>query len=486
MSAATFYWHDYETWGTSPKWDRASQFAGIRTDWDLNIIGKPLVMYCQPAVDMLPHPGACLVTGITPQKALDEGMCEADFFKEISKEFSQPGTCGVGYNSLRFDDEFTRYGFYRNFIDPYAREWQNGNSRWDLIDVVRLTRALRPEGIEWPEREPGVPSFRLEILTAANGIAHEEAHDALSDVYATIEMAKLVKTHQPKLFDFCLNLRNKVEAAKYLDVNQARPVLHVSRMIPASLGCISPVLPVAAHPTNKNSVIVYDLRHDPSDLLNLDIDEIEARLFVASDELPEGSERIALKEVHINKAPVLSPMTTLTEAAADEWHIDTRLVHEYAQLIIAEHNRLQQKLLTLFSKKQFAAETDPDAMLYDGFIKLQDRKTCDQVLTTEPKNLQALQAVFNDPRLPELLFRYRARNWPETLSKAEFRQWSDFCQNRWQDNDGRIGISLKTYGQQLAAMSIDPELDDSQRAIVDALLDWPVEIEKLLLEKMSA
>jgi len=479
----TFYWHDYETWGTSPKWDRASQFAGIRTDWDLNIIGKPLVIYCQPAVDMLPHPGACLVTGITPQKARDEGLCEADFFKEISKVFSQPGTCGVGYNSLRFDDEFTRYGFYRNFIDPYAREWQNGNSRWDLIDVVRLTRALRPEGIEWPEREPGVPSFRLEILTAANGISHEAAHDALSDVYATIDMAKLVKAQQPKLFEFCLNLRNKTEAVKFLNVNQPKPVLHVSRMIPASLGCISPVLPVAAHPGNKNSVIVYDLRHDPSDLINLDIDEIEARLFVSKEELPEGTERIALKEVHINKAPVLSPMSTLTDHAADEWSIDTQLVNEYAHLLIAQQHSLKQKLSALYSKKQFAAETDPDAMLYDGFLQSHDRKICDQVLTSEPQNLEALQSAFNDPRLPELLFRYRARNWPETLNKSELSQWRSFCQHRWQDSDGQVGINLKTFGQQLAAMSIDPQLDDSQRAVIDALLDWPVEIEKQLLVK---
>ncbi len=485
MSTSIFYWHDYETWGISPKWDRASQFAGIRTDWDLNVVGPPLVIYCQPASDMLPHPGACLVTGITPQKARDEGLCEADFFKEIAREFSQPGTCGVGYNSLRFDDEFTRYGFYRNFIDPYAREWQNGNSRWDLIDVVRLTRALRPEGIEWPEREPGVPSFRLEILTEANGISHEAAHDALSDVYATIEMAKLIKTRQPKLFDFCLNLRNKTEAAKYLNSNQPKPVLHVSRMIPASLGCISPVLPIAQHPTNKNSVIVYDLRHDPSALLNLDVDEIQARLFVSNDELAEGVERIALKEVHVNKAPVLSPMSTLTDAAAGEWSIDVQQVNEYAHWLIAEQHKLKHKLSELFSRKQFAAESDVDAMLYDGFIQSHDRKVCDQVLITEPANLHALQSTFNDPRLPELLFRYRARNWPETLNQAESRQWQSFCQNRWKDIDGQIGINLKSYGQQLAAMSIDPELDDRQRALVDALLDWPIEIEKKLLEKQA-
>lgn len=475
MSTPTFFWHDYETWGTSPKWDRASQFAGIRTDWDLNIIGQPLMTYCQPADDMLPHPGACMVTGISPQKARAEGICEADFFREIHKEFSQPGTCGAGYNSLRFDDEFTRYGFYRNFIDPYAREWQNGNSRWDLIDVVRLTRALRPEGIEWPEREPGVPSFKLEQLTAANGIAHEAAHDALSDVIATIEMAKLIKQKQPRLYDFCLNLRSKHEAAKLLQVATAKPVLHISRMIPAKLGCISPVIPVAAHPSNKNSIIVYDLRHDPSALLRLEVDEIRQRLFVPAGELPEGVERIALKEVHLNKSPVLSPMSTLTDEAASEWKIDIMQVQEYLAAINAAGN-LTAKLHELFQSQQFAAETDPDAMLYDGFIKPHDRKVCDQVLTTEPGFLAQLGSGFSDPRLPELLFRYRARNWPETMNEREKQQWDSYRMQRLEDSDAKIGVNLKSYRKELAAMAIDPELDNAQRALVDELIDWPNEI----------
>jgi exodeoxyribonuclease I len=476
MSTPTFYWHDYETWGTSPKWDRASQFAGIRTDWELNVIGKPLVMYCQPADDMLPHPEACLITGITPQQARSEGLCEAEFFQEVNKAFSQPGTCGVGYNSLRFDDEFTRYGFYRNFIDPYAREWQNGNSRWDLIDVVRLTRALRPEGIEWPEREPGVPSFRLEVLTEANGISHESAHDALSDVYATIEMARLIKNKQPRLFEFCLNLRKKTEAAKYLNSIEQKPVLHVSRMIPARLGCISPVLPLMPHPTNKNSVIVYDLRHNPEDLLQLDIDAIQQRLFVASEDLPEGVERIALKEIHINKSPVLSPLSTLTDEAADEWQIDQVAMRSYADMLRSS-KQLQNKIRAIFSQNHFQPETDPDGMLYDGFINNGDKKLCEQVLNTSVEDLGSLSNAFQDPRLPELLFRYRARNWPGSLTVQEKSRWQAFCRDRLNDVDGKTGINLKNYGQKLAQLAIDPETSEHDKAIIDALLDWPAVIQ---------
>ena len=191
MSANSIYWYDFETFGNNPRRDRASQFAGIRTDEDLNIIGDPLVMYCKPANDFLPNPMACLITGITPQLTLEKGIAEAEFTRRILEEFAQPGTCVAGYNSIRFDDEVTRQLLYRNFHDPYEREWKNGNSRWDIIDMVRLCAATRPEGIEWPKKEDGSNSFRLEELTKANGITHAEAHDALSDVLATIEFAQV-------------------------------------------------------------------------------------------------------------------------------------------------------------------------------------------------------------------------------------------------------------------------------------------------------
>ena len=162
--------------------DRASQFAGVRTDLDLNEIEAPLMMYCQPAYDYLPHPQACLVTGITPQTAQQEGLPECEFIRRIHAAFSRPQTCVAGYNSIRFDDELTRQLLYRNFYDPYEREWKHGNSRWDIIDMLRLCHALRPEGLQWPQRDDGAVSFRLETLSAANGLLHENAHDALSDV----------------------------------------------------------------------------------------------------------------------------------------------------------------------------------------------------------------------------------------------------------------------------------------------------------------
>lgn len=250
-ATATFYIHDYETFGKSPSLDRPAQFAGVRTDMDFNIIEEPLVIYCAPADDYLPEPEAVMITGITPQVARAKGVNEAEFTRQIHQAFSVAGTCILGYNNIRFDDEVSRNIFYRNFYDPYAYSWQNGNSRWDLLDVMRACYALRPDGIVWPENEDGFPSFRLEHLTRANGVEHTQAHDAMSDVYATIAMAKLVKQAQPRLFDFLLQHRNKHKLNALIDVAEMTPLVHVSGMFGAARGSTSWVSPLAWHPDSK-------------------------------------------------------------------------------------------------------------------------------------------------------------------------------------------------------------------------------------------
>ena len=442
MAKQTFYWHDYETWGANPARDRPVQYAGVRTDADLNIIDEPLMVFSRPSPDYLPHPEACLITGITPQQALQDGVSEAEFIAIVHAELSQPGTCGVGYNSIRFDDEVTRYTLYRNFFDPYAREWQNGNSRWDLIDVARLCRALRPDGIEWPVREDGTPSFRLEELSAANGLSHESAHDALSDVYATIDLAKLLKQRQPKLFDYALSLRDKRTVAAMLDTVTQVPVLHVSGRLPASKFCSALMMPLALHPDNKNSVIVYDLSVDPQPLIDLSVAEIAARVFSATADLPEGAERIPLKEIHINRAPIVATAKLLDDAVCERLQLDLAQCRRNWQRI-RKSGDLAAKLQTLFGGRQFAESSDPDVMLYGGgFFSGEDRRLMDAVRSSDPESLATQSFPFSDQRLPELLWRYRARNYPMTLSAAERQQWLAFCRRRLrQPEAGQLGFS---------------------------------------------
>ena len=466
----TLYWHDYETFGTDPRRDRPAQFAGLRTDEELNEIGKPLVIYCKPPRDLLPHPEACLLTGITPQMADEQGVPEPEFIARIHAELAQPGSCGVGYNTLRFDDEVTRHTLYRNFYDPYAREWQNGNSRWDIIDLVRMCYALRPQGLEWPLLD-GKPTFRLEELTAANGIGHDLAHDALSDVRATIALARLVRRHQPRLYDWLFRLRDRRKAAAQLDLAARRPVLHTSRMYPAETGCTTLVMPLVQDPRNGNGVLVYDLRHDPEPFLELDADRLSELLFTRNEDLPQGAVRLPVKLVKLNKCPALAPRSALDDAAIRRIAIDPESCDRHWRMLNSSPTFVQ-RVARAYGSREFPPADDVELALYDGFFDDAERGRMERVRSASPRELAAMESGFRDARLPELLFRYRARNWPETLSKDELRRWERFRGERIRCGAGGDTLGLDKYQERIASLRREREGDTEAQQRLDMLEEW--------------
>ncbi|MGI1671594.1 MAG: exodeoxyribonuclease I [Neptuniibacter sp.] len=464
----TFFWHDYETFGANPKKDWPVQFAGVRTDDQLNIIEEPVMFYCKPSEDQLPHPEACLITGITPQLALSEGDNEATFFARIHAELSRPGTCGVGYNSIRFDDEVTRYGLYRNFFDPYAREWQNNCSRWDIIDMLRLTRALRPEGINWPTYEDGSPSLRLEDLTVANNIEHGNAHDAMSDVYATLEMAKLVRDKQPKLYNYVINNRSKQAIQSMLDPISHKPVLHISSRYPVELGNAAIVAPLITHPVNKNGVIVWDLRHNPEPLMQLSVEELRRLLYTRHDELAEDDPRIAMKQVHINKCPIIAPAGMLNTQEANRLQIDGDQCRTHLQMI-RSFNGLKEKVAEVYQENPFEPESDPDQMLYGGgFFSPADKQSIDQVRASEADDLVGLELPFQDSRLEEMLLRYKARNFPQILTTEEQQRWQDYRREKLLNGEGGH-LSMEQFYARMNELYVQPDLDEKKRHILEEL-----------------
>jgi exodeoxyribonuclease-1 len=481
MTQHTLYWHDYETFGTDPFRDRPVQFAGVRTDEDLNVVGEPLNIMARPAPDNLPHPISSLITGITPQQAREQGLPEAEFIARVLAELSEPGTCGVGYNSMRFDDEVTRNTLYRNLRDPYAREWQNGNSRWDLIDVVRACHDLRPEGIVWPQRQDADrPSYKLEELTVANGIEHGQAHDALADVYATLEMARLIKDKQPKLYEFLYQLRRKKEVLKYIDLKEMTPILHTSGMYGSDHGNTRMVVPVAAHPVNKNSIIVFDLSQDPGLLLDHGVKTLTERLYTANEDLPEGAERPALKQLLINKCPIIAPTSTLTGEAAARLNIDIMKCRQNRQALLNARKAIQQKIGKIFEPRPFEPVTDPDLMIYSGgFFDDKDKALMKAIHETDPAELGEQTWRFADERLPEMLFRFRARNYPETLSDDEQAQWLEHCRARLME--GEAGhFSFADFHAELEQLRNDSEIDDQKRRVLDEVAAYGRELEAQL------
>jgi len=471
MADSSFYWHDYETWGVNPRIDRPAQFAGVRTDADLNIIGEPLMLYAQPTPDFLPHPEAVLITGITPQHASSEGVSEAEFFKRIHREFQHPKSCIVGYNNIRFDDEVSRFGFYRNFIDPYAYSWQNGNSRWDVLDLMRLTHALRPEGINWPISDQGAASFKLTDLTAANNIEQVGAHDALVDVRATIAVAKLVKQKQPRLFDFYFDLRNKKRVSGMLNPRKPEILIHVSGMFPAGQGCLAPIYPLMVHPTNANEVICFNLRFSPQALLELSADEIQQKLYTRTMDLAEGEHRLPIKGIHLNKSPALAPVSTLNDVQADKWQIDLDEINANRDLLLSDPG-LIERLTQVYSAEREFEPADADSALYDGFISQPDRLICNQLLAASPEHLAEWpENSFQDKRLNTLLFRYRARNFPETLNADETRRWQQFCHSRIVDGDFGAGFTLEQFQQHLLTLA-QSEHGGREQKLLDDLSRW--------------
>lgn len=478
--SSSFLFYDLETFGSDPRRTRIAQFAAIRTDEALRPIGEPIDFFVQPADDLLPSPYATLVTGITPQQALRDGVTEAEAFARIFEEMAQPQTCTVGYNSLRFDDEFVRHGLFRTFHDAYEREWRGGNSRWDLLDVMRLAHALRPDGIDWPKREDGFASFKLEHLAEANGVRDGDAHEALSDVRALIGMARKFREAQPRLWDYALRLRDKRFAAGLLDLSTMTPVLHVSQRYPASRLCAAPVLPLARHPAIDSRVIVFDLDSEPDALLGLAPDAINDRLYVRQADLPEGESRIPLKEVHLNRCPALVEWAHLRADDFQRLSIDPATVEARAARLRERAPEIAEKVRQVYAMRPGFEPGDPDGALYDGFIPDGDKRKFAQLRGTPPELLGKADFAFRDPRLPELLFRYRARNWPQTLGFGEHDRWNDYRRTRLQHDSGLSELTFDQAREQIAQLRASHGGDGAKLALLDQLEAWNRDIEDSL------
>jgi len=475
--AASFLFYDLETFGTDPRRSRIAQFAAIRTDTDLNLIDDPWDFLVKPADDLLPSPVATLITGITPQQAQRDGVNESEAFARIFEAMSAPETCTLGYNSLRFDDEFVRYGLFRNFHDPYEREWRAGNSRWDLLDVMRLAHALRPDGIVWPLREDGAPSFKLEHLAAANGVREGDAHEALSDVRALIGMARKLKTAQPRLWDYTLKLRDKKFAGRMLDTVAMTPVLHVSQRFPASRLCAAAVVPLVRHPKIDNRIVVFDLHEAPDALLALDADEIVDRLYTPAADLPPGETRIPLKEVHLNRSPMLIEWAHLRDTDFERLRIDPALAEARAEQLRDAGPALAEKIRRIYAARTPPETLDVDGSLYDGFLQDGDKRKFAEVRSAPPAALAQRDFAFKDARLPELLFRYRARNWPETLSIADAQRWNAYRRTRLTEDRGLSEFTFDSQRAEIAALRLAHADDGRAQTLLDQLQAWANDLE---------
>ena len=454
----TFFWYDLETSGLSGRYDRAMQFAGIRTDENLQQIGEPVNLLLQLPADTLPSPEALMVTGITPQKCRQEGLSEAEFAKFLAEEICTPGTTMVGYNSTRFDDEFLRHIFWRNFYDPYEWHYAEQRDRWDLLDVVRMTRALRPDGIKWPMLK-GKEANRLELLARQNKLPQEHAHDALSDVEALIGLAKLLRQKQPRLYDFLWQNHDKKAVAKLGNLDDPQPFVYVSGRYAKYSGNLTVAFPLAPGKT-PGSTLVYDLQMDP--------EELAAKRSGAEGkaEAAENPLHSFVKELRYNRNPAVAPLSVLRDQDAERLGLDMKRVKQNLQKLLARRDIADQLTAAWSERPDFPPAADVEGRLYDGFGFDADKPKARAVREASPEELADFHPTFRDERLEELLFRYKARNFPRSLSESEKTRWQAFCQEKFAASEEYLA-----HLQELAARHPDSFVLTELQLYLDGILD---------------
>ncbi|MET0779480.1 MAG: exodeoxyribonuclease I [Candidatus Saccharimonadales bacterium] len=435
--AASFFFYDLETSGFSGKSHRIMQFAGLRTGMDLQPIGDPFNIFIKMTSENLPDVDAVLLTGITPQQTIADGVTEAEFLRTFTNEIAIPGTVFVGYNTIRFDDEFMRSLHYRNFYDPYEWQWQDQRSKWDMLDVVRMTRALRPAGIQWPFDSQGKPTNRLELLTALNKLGHEHAHDALSDVEATINVARLIMNKQPKLFDYLFKMREKKAVAALVETGE--PFVYTSGSLDSEFEKTTVAVQICPHPDRAGSAIVYDLRYDPEAWASKTPEEL-AEAWRYKKERDPNDPKLPVKFIQYNHCPAIATMNVLDADPETRMRLqlDKTVIQKHAAAIKRNKDlagKLCKALEIMESKKQaqpalVSTEYDVDTAIYDGFFSPADKPAMSVVRAAAPEELSSLGLKFKDQRLEALLPLYKARNYPKHLSSEEYEEWERFRANR--------------------------------------------------------
>ncbi len=470
----SFLFYDYETSGLNADFDQVLQFAAVRTDDNLNLIGDPHNILCKPRNDIIPSPIATMTHKIPIALAENEGYVEFEFSKIVSEIMSGDGDqCVVGYNSLSFDDEFTRRLFYRNLTDPYAREWRNKNSRADILPLVFAAYALRPDVMEWPIDENGDPSFKLENLTRENGIEHENAHDALSDVYATIAIAKLVKNSNPRLFQHIMDLRNKHRAKELIDasINKNKPLLHVSRFYGHENRFLSLVTPIGYDKKNKNAVLYCDLRKDPRQILGMDPAEIRNVMFTKKDLLTEDFPEVPFGSMQLNKMPtVFNTDGLLTADLASKANLDIDQCMENAEFI--RNSRELAALARQVFDSEMESHADIDAQIYTGgFFKDNDRRLMDRIVSSQPGEWAdiLIGAGDFDPRISEITFRIIARNYPHLLDDDEKTQWDDYKNFKLTEADANLGRNIFDFEKSLSEAHQNHTLSNQDKMTLNEL-----------------
>lgn len=428
------------------------QFAGQRTDADFNLVGEPVNVLVKLPDDTIPSPQATAITGITPQQTQVDGMGEAEFCRYFIDDIATPETIFVGYNNVRFDDEFMRNTLWRNFYDPYEWSWRDKSGRWDLLDVTRFVRALRPDGINWPmiEREVDgevikVPSVKLEEMARLNGFENEKAHDALFDVIALINLAKLLRDKQPKMWQFLYDHSTKNAVLEIVKPGQFVPFVYTSGRFPSENEKTT-VAVVIGKSSSLGGLLVWDLRQSIEQFSDWTDDQVLASLSATYEQRKQPDFiSVPIKTLAPNRCPAVAPIGVLDESSQQRINLSIDEVQKNLNALRA-NPELLDRIIKVYQKRPSVYEksTDVEDLIYDGFLNDNDKNLTRIIPGLVDSELADYHPMFDDPRMSELLLHYKARKYPRALTGEEAEQWEKYRHQRLQKQFANFQNELST------------------------------------------
>ena len=405
--AMVFY--DTETTGTKVYFDQILQFAAILTDNDLNEIER-FEIRSRLLPNVVAGPGAMRLTGVSVDQLHDPALpSHYEMVCRIRRKLLEwQASLFIGHNSLRFDEVLLRSAFYKNLLPPYLTN-SAGNGRIDTLSMLQWAHKYEPDVIEIPTRPDGRPIFKLDQLAPANGYNQAHAHDAMSDVEATIHMAHLMRNNAPDTWSRAMRFSNK---SNVLDFCEGEMVFGLTEYYFRDY--YSFLLHQVGHnPHDRSEIVAFDLYHDPADFVGLSSEALRRHLN-ASPKL--------LRRVRANALPGLID--------ADEAHPHTQvsnlpleMLEERAEVLEGNETLRGQLLLAYMqAKPQYEDSVHVEENIYSGFASTQDNERMDAFHEGEWSERAAIVCEFDDPRfrdLGEQLIYFEA---PQVLA-TERRQW---------------------------------------------------------------
>lgn len=399
----TYLFYDVETSGLNPAFDQILTFAGIRTDLDFREISRQSVII-RLRKDIVPSPKAFLTHGLKSDD-LALGINEYEAARIIHKIVNTPGTISLGYNSLGFDDEFLRFMFYRNLLDPYSHQYNNGCSRMDVLPITVVFKVFHFESLKWPETD-GKPSLKLDLIAHENNlITSGRAHEAMNDVESVIELSKKL-FQEEAIWNYCLDFFDKAKEEARInsiksDFNIQDQYFKICIMISLSFGSkvnyMAPVIHLGQSLPYKNQSL----------WLRLD-----------SESIPGFGNEMSTDDAHVIRKRSGDGLIILP--ALDRfWN---KMPTSSKQVFDENLRKIRKDWKKLFAyiryhleyKYPYIPDIDPDAALYqDGFFSIKEKKQCELFHKTGNDLKHGIIDQIQSPRIRALALRILERNFLE-------------------------------------------------------------------------